>query len=207
MTAALLQAADQIRRMGFQAPLDLMAVSLSCEFAARAALTRPDWFASVALVSPTGLESAHLPRYDNGRSKDKPWLRHLLERGPWNDALFRLLTREKSMRRFLERAWGSTAIDETLLAYNRLTVRQPGARHAPYSFIAGALFTRGVAHLYERLPQPVWLAHGTRGSFARFDGLRSLRTPNALDGGTSSTPAPCPTSSGRSSSWPAMHAS
>jgi hypothetical protein len=83
------------------------------------------------------------------------------------------------MRKFLEDSWGSQRIDETLLAYNTLSVRQPGARHAPYSFIAGALFTRGAAHLYERLPQPVWVAHGIRGRFSKFEGLKSVRPQTA----------------------------
>jgi pimeloyl-ACP methyl ester carboxylesterase len=188
MTAAVLRAVEEFRRLGCPGPVDLLAVSLSCEFAARAALAHPTWFRSVSLVSPTGLESRRLERYDAGRSKDKRWLRALLERGPWSHALFRLLTRKASMRKFLERTWGSKEIDEQLLDYNLLSVKEPGARHAPYAFIGGALFTRGAAHLYERLPQPVWLAHGTRGEFAKYDGLETVQalsawTINAFDAG------------------------
>jgi pimeloyl-ACP methyl ester carboxylesterase len=155
--------------------VDLMAVSLSCEIAARAALKRPAAFRSLAFISPTGFESRRPERYENGRTKDKPWLRRLLESGPWSRALFRMLTSEKSMRKFLERTWGSRHIDEALLAYNLLTVKQPGARHAPYSFVGGALFTRGVAHLYGQLKQPVWMIHGCKGEFAKVDGLEGFR--------------------------------
>jgi len=35
-------------------PADVVALSLSSEFAARAALARPDWFNSLVLISPTG---------------------------------------------------------------------------------------------------------------------------------------------------------
>lgn len=188
MTQAVLSAVAAWRRLGIEQAVDVLAVSLSCEFVARAALRQPEFFRSLSFVSPTGLESRRLERYEDGRTHDRPWLRGLLERGPWSDALFRLLTSERSMRFFLRRAWGSAQIDETLLAYNRLSVRAPGARHAPYSFIGGALFTRGVAHLYERLTQPVWLTHGRDGAFNRFEGLQTLDpvstwTVNAFDTG------------------------
>jgi len=179
MSDAILAAAHEFRLRGFQGPVDLLAVSLSCEFAARAALAKPELFRSVSLVSPTGLESRHLERYESGLTKEKPWLRSVLERGPWSEALFRLLTSEPSMRMFLKRTWGSRNIDETLLAYNLLSVKAHGARHAPYAFIAGSLFTRGAAHLYEQLNLPVWVAHGVRGDFAKFDGLKTVQRTSA----------------------------
>ena len=113
MTGALLAGVAALRRLGLHTPVDLLAVSLSCEFAARAALAEPAAFRSVALVSPTGLESRRLPTYEDGRTKDKPRLRAVLEKGPWADGLFRLLTGKRSMRMFLEGAWGSKRIDET----------------------------------------------------------------------------------------------
>lgn len=188
MTQAVLSALAAWRRLGVDQPVDVLAVSLSCEFVARAALRQPEAFRSLSFVSPTGLESRRRERYEGGRTHDRPWLRALLERGPGSHALFRLLTSERSMRFFLRRTWGSSQIDETLLAYNRLSVRAPGARHAPFSFIGGALFTRGVAHLYERLPHPVWLTHGRDGAFNRFEGLQTLTpasawTVNAFDTG------------------------
>jgi pimeloyl-ACP methyl ester carboxylesterase len=172
MSDCVQAALQHLRDLGFGGAVDLMAVSLSCEFATRAALDNPAAFRSLALISPTGFASAHLESYANGRTKDKPWLRALLECEPWSQPLFRWLSSEKSMRWFLRRAWGSPHIDEGLLAYNLLTVAQPGARHAPYSFVAGSLFTRGVAHLYAQLPQPVWMLHGLRGEFAKVDGLQ-----------------------------------
>lgn len=175
MTDALLRAVAEVRRLTGSPVVDLLAVSLSCEFAARAALSRPDWFRTLSLVSPTGLETRQLEAYEDGRTKDKPWLRGLLERGPWGNALFRLLTSERVMRKFLQGTWGERRIDETLLAYNLRSVGQPGARHAPFAFIAGALFTRGAAQLYARLPQPVWVAHGIHGRFNRFDGLQTVQ--------------------------------
>ena len=188
MTDCITAAVNHLRELGFQRPVDLMAVSLSCEMAARAALDRPAAFRSVALVSPTGFESRHPEPYENGRTKNKPWLRRLLESGPWSKPLFALLTSEQSMRKFLARSWGSKNIDEGLLAYNLLAVAQPGARHAPYAFVGGALFTRGVRHCYAKLTPPVWMIHGSRGEFAKVDGLKQFKpaghwTIEAIDAG------------------------
>ena len=177
MRDSILRALEHLRRSGLHRPADVLGVSLSAEFVTQAALAQPDAVRSVALVSPTGLESDDLERYELGRTKDKPLLRRLLQSGPWAEPLYRLLTRESTMRQFLERTWGSNNIDEGLLAYNLLSTPQPGARFAPLDFVSGALFTRGVAHLYARLHQPVWLAHGTRGDFAKFDGINRLGPP------------------------------
>ncbi len=183
MSDCICRAAEHVQSLGFKRPADLMAVSLSCEMAAMAALKQPDSFRSLALISPTGFASKRPERYENGRTKDKPWLRWLLENGPWSNALFRWLTSEKTMRKFLERSWGSRQIDEGLFAYNLQTVAQPGARHAPYAFIGGSMFTRGATHLYAQLKQPVWMVHGTRGEFAKVDGLKHFAPvrPWAID--------------------------
>jgi pimeloyl-ACP methyl ester carboxylesterase len=183
MSECIARAVAHLREFGLYQPVDLMAVSLSCELAVRAALENPTAFRSLGLISPTGFESKRPERYEDDRTKDKPWLRLLLESGPWSKALFRLLTSEKSMRKFLQRTWGERDIDEELLAYNLLTVRQPGARHAPYGFIGGSLFTRGVMHLYQQVRHPVWMIHGTRGEFANVDGLERFAPvrPWAID--------------------------
>lgn len=176
MANAVLRAALHFRALGFTSPIDVLALSLSCEFVALAVLEQPSWFRSVSLVSPTGLESGRDEQYDGGRTKDKPWLRRLLC-GPIGEPVFRLLTTPASMRWFLERAWGSTVIDEALLAYGQASARRPGARFAPAAFIGGALFTQGIAERYARITPPVWLAHGVRGEFADFGGLSRIGPP------------------------------
>lgn len=174
MSSAVLSALDYLRSLGFADAPDVLAVSLSCEFVARAALRQPQRFHSVCLVSPTGLAGGRDEAYDEGRSKKKPWLLAVLRFPLWSWLLFRALTSRPSLRWFLQRSWGSKRIDETLLDYDAETALQPGARHAPLAFLSGALFTRGVAQLYRRLRVPVWLAHGTRGEFADFDGVERL---------------------------------
>ncbi len=176
MAQSVLRAVQHLRALGFRQPIDVLALSLSCEFVALAVLEQPTWFRSVALISPTGLESGNDERFRNGRTKDKPLLRRVLG-APVGELAYRLLTTSSSMRWFLERTWGSPVIDETLLAYEQLTARQPGARHAPAAFIAGALFTEGIAERYAQMAPAVWLAHGVRGEFADFGGLSRIGPP------------------------------
>lgn len=176
MAQSVLRAAQHLREMGFNHPIDVLALSLSCEFVAMAVLEQPTWFRSVALVSPTGLESGRDEHFQNGRTKERPLLRRVLA-APVGELAFRLLTTPASMRWFLERAWGSPVIDETLLAYGELTARRPGARYAPAAFISGALFTEGIAERYAQIAPAVWLAHGVRGEFTDFSGVSRIGPP------------------------------
>ncbi len=72
------------------------------------------------------------------------------------------------MRFFLAKTFGSSDIDEGLLAYDYASAHQPGAEHAPFCFIAGHLFPTDATRLYERLRLPVWMVHGERGDFVDY---------------------------------------
>jgi pimeloyl-ACP methyl ester carboxylesterase len=176
MAQSVLRATQHLRQSGFTQPVDLLALSLSCEFAAMAVLEQPSWFRSVALVSPTGLESGNDESYRQGRTKEKKLLRRMLS-APAGEVAFRLLTMPSSMRWFLERTWGSPVIDETLLSYAQIAARHPGARFAPAAFISGALFTEGIAERYALMQPAVWLAHGVRGEFADYGSLSRIGPP------------------------------
>lgn len=174
MKDAILTALAYLKRLGLGRAADVMAVSLSCEFLARAAIERPDRFRSIALVSPTGLEGWRRESYRAGATRGNRWLLAVLRCPVWSRALFSVLTSRASLRWFLRRAWGSHAINAELLEYDHMSARQPGARFAPFAFIAGALFTRGVAELYRRLSMPVWFAYGDRGGFGNCEGVTRL---------------------------------
>ncbi|WP_119354014.1 alpha/beta fold hydrolase [Azohydromonas sediminis] len=171
MTDALLATLDAMQRETADVP-DVLAVSLGCEFAARAAVERPGALRSLALVSPTGFRGTRAWRAAPGSTRGVPALYRAL-RGPgWGAALFRQLTRPRVIRYFLERTWGSKAIDEDLWRFDVLTTRQPGAEHAPLHFLAGNLFSADVTTLYESLALPVWMSHGVRGDFTDYRGKR-----------------------------------
>ena len=179
MTDALHALAAQVRPHHAAAPLDAIALSLSCEFLVRAAVERPADYRSLALVSPTGFNGTRAWRGPPGSTREVPGFLALL-RGPgWGGALFRGLTRPGVVRYFLERTWGGKAIDEDLWRYDLLTTRQPGAEFAPLCFLSARLFSADIHTLYEQVAQPVWMSHGQRGDFTDYRGSGFVRAlPN-----------------------------
>ena len=166
MTGAIHAAVDEIRRR-HAGPVDALALSLSCEFLARAALERPDSFRTLAFVSPTGFEGT--PRDDaRGGNRGRRWLRSALDVSLWGHGVFDALTSRASIKFFLEKTFGSRDFDQGMWDYAYLTTHQPGARHAPYDFVAGYLFSKDALLLYERLTHPVWMAHGVLGDFVDY---------------------------------------
>ncbi len=172
MTDALHAVVEQVHARCGPAPIDALALSLSCEFLARAAAETPQRYRSLALVSPTGFRGLTPWRGAPGSTRGKPWLYRAL-RGPgagWGGGLFRALTRPGVIRYFLRRTWGSDAIDEALWRYDVLTTRVPGAEHAPLHFLSAGLFSADIHTVYEALEMPVWMSHGVRGDFTDYRG-------------------------------------
>ena len=168
MTDALHAMTAEIRARHGALPIDAMALSLSCEFLARAALEQPAAFRSLALVSPTGFSGRTPRRGPPGSTRALPRLRRAFH-SPWLDPrLFLLLTRPGVIAFFLRKTWGSRAVDGELLAYDALSTRQPGAQYAPFDFLSGGLFSGDINDLYERLTLPMWMVHGTRGDFVDY---------------------------------------
>jgi pimeloyl-ACP methyl ester carboxylesterase len=150
---------DQIEAQSGPEPIDLVALSLGAEFAASAALEAPERIHTVAMISPTGLDPWHSMRYRAG-------LHGALSFPIWSQAAYDLLVTEPSIRYFLRKVWGRDDVDEELVEYAYRTSHQRDARHAPFAFLSGVLFTREIERTYRGLPCPVWVAHGTRGEFA-----------------------------------------
>ncbi|RYF33210.1 MAG: alpha/beta fold hydrolase, partial [Comamonadaceae bacterium] len=167
MTDAVAAITEQINARCGPEPIDALALSLSCEYLARAAAESPDRYRTIALVSPTGFNGLKPWREAPGTTRGKPWLYRALH-GPghgdgWGAAVFRQLTRPGVIRYFLGRTWGSKNIDETLWAYDVITTKVPGAQHAPLHFLSANLFSADIHTIYEQLGMPVWMSHGVRG--------------------------------------------
>ena len=181
MTDAVHAVTQRIRERCGSAPFDALALSLSCEYLARAAAEAPERYRRVALVSPTGFRGLRPWRGAPGSTRGQPWLHHAL-RGPggsWGGAVFRALTRPGVIRYFLRRTWGSKQIDEVLWAYDVQTTQAPGAEHAPLHFLSANLFSADIHTVYERLAMPVWMSHGVRGDFTDYRGKVIVETrPN-----------------------------
>jgi len=179
MTDAIHAVLAQVRARCGAAPVDALACSLSSEYLVRAAVEAPGALRSIALVSPTGFRGNRTLRRPEGSTLELPGM-HAVLRGPgWGGALFRGLTRPGVIRFFLEKTFGSRAIDEPMWAYAVATARQPGAEHAPLQFLCGRLFSADIHTLYERLTLPVWMSHGVRGDFTDYRQKRLIETrPN-----------------------------
>lgn len=174
MTDALHSATALIRRVCGAQPVDAMALSLGCEFLARAAYEAPAQFDRLAFISPTGFSGRKEWREAGGQTREIPGLHALLRQRLWAGWFYRQLTRPKVVRHYLRRAWGRDQIDEAMFAYAVATARQPGARHAPLHFLAGKLFSADIHRVYGGLRQPVWLSHGDRGGFTDYRALDQL---------------------------------
>jgi pimeloyl-ACP methyl ester carboxylesterase len=182
MTDAIHAAVRKIQSSHGDAAIDIVALSLGCEFAARAATETPNAFRSVALISPTGLDRRTARVSQNARSdgtRAMPWLHGLLSVPLWKRGFFSALTSRASIRFFLQKTWGTKEIDEGLLEYDYITTHQPGAENAPYYFVSGYLFSTDAINLYRNLSMPVWMAHGVRGDFVDYQEKRVVeRLPN-----------------------------
>lgn len=141
-------------------PAHVVALSLGCELAARAATERPDLVASLALISPTGFG----PRRD-----PKGWAGTVLRFPLWAQALYDGIVSRRSIRYFLGKSFAGP-VDEMLIDHSYRTSHQPGARHAPLAFIAGDLFTPdAIERLYTSVPVATTILydHDPFTSFAR----------------------------------------
>jgi pimeloyl-ACP methyl ester carboxylesterase len=168
MTDAVLDAAAWASAQCGGQAVDALALSLSCEFLARAATESPQRYRSLALVSPTGLAERDERRGPPQSTLGAPWIHGLL-RGPgWGRLLFKGLTRPGVVRFFLQKTWGSPHIDDELWRQAVLQAQAEGAEHAPLYFLSGQLFSRDIQDVYERLKAPVWLSHGVRGDFTDY---------------------------------------
>lgn len=168
MIAAIDAVAEEARRENAGMAPDVLGLSLSCEFLARAALAAPARYHTLALVSPTGFDRRTPPNAPPGKTRDTPLLRRILLRPLKSDRIFRALVRPSLIRASLRKAWGSRQINDGLARYGWLSVQQPGAAHAPRSFVSGSMLSCDIRAVYRALQLPVWLVHGSRGDFVDY---------------------------------------
>lgn len=131
-------------------PADVIAYSLGCEFAARAAIAAPERIRSLVMLSPTGFNQRGLP---TGEAAQRAY--RWLSLPGLSDALFGLLTTRFSIRYFYNQVFAGKTPQE-LIDYAYATTHQPGAKQAPLYFLSGQLFTpRAAETLYCQVTQPV----------------------------------------------------
>jgi pimeloyl-ACP methyl ester carboxylesterase len=156
-----------LRRTGAER-VDTLAVSLSCEFLAKAALRSPESIRSLALVSPTGFGKNTSTKGSPEDNLGRTGVLRFLKRPKIGPRLYRLLSSRPSIRFFLRKTWGRKEIDTQMFETSCLMSRQPGAHWAPFYFLSGFLFSSNIPAAYNALRHPVWLCHGVRGDFSDF---------------------------------------
>lgn len=167
-TAAIVDFLDSLP----EGPVDIVALSLSSEFAARTAGERKDRVASLVLVSPTGFGERAPPGEAAGRR-----ILAVLGVPGLGAGLFRTLTTRPVIRRFLRMSFHGR-VPAALVDYAWRTARQPGARFAPFRFLGFGLFARdAVEELYRPVEQPALVLYDRdpNVSFERLAALVSAR--------------------------------
>ena len=152
--------------------VDLIALSLSCEFAARAAVSWPDAFHSLAFISPSGLGEdaggAALQLIKPGKVSENAYA--ILSNRIWSQALFDLMSVRVSLAH-LYRLYFIDPVPEDLVDYAIATAHQPGAKNVPLASMSGRLSTVDVrSRFYERIQAPTQVLFD-RDPFANFDML------------------------------------
>jgi pimeloyl-ACP methyl ester carboxylesterase len=149
-------------------PADVVAFSLSAEFAARAIPQAPARFTSLTLISPTGFSRRNPPGPKIGER-----LHRVFSLPGFGDGLYKLLTCKRSIRYFLGISFEGEAPAD-MIDYAYATSHQPGAKYAPFYFLSGLLFTQDTCdRLYTRLELPVLVLYD-RDPNVSFDRLPEL---------------------------------
>jgi pimeloyl-ACP methyl ester carboxylesterase len=171
-------------------PADVVALSLGCEFAARATLRQPELFHSLAMISPTGFGLPRTTRSSpigslrsqRARAQGRAWgssdnLYTLFSLPLWGRPLFDLIATRRSIQFFLQKSLVGP-VPAALVDYAYATAHQPGAEHAPLHFISGKLFTPAVMRtVYELVNTPTLVIYD-RDGFTSFNALPDLLEKN-----------------------------
>lgn len=156
MGLAIGQALDRIGE-----PAHVVALSLSSEFAARAASDRPDLVKSLTLISPTGF----------GDTVNRGPAVGMAFRFPlWAQAAYDGLVSRSMIRYYLGKSFAGP-VDEMMVDHAYRTAHQPGARFAPFAFLSGELHTITVVDsLYSAVKAPTLVLYD-QDAFTGFERL------------------------------------
>ncbi len=138
-------------------PADVVALSLSCEFAALSAVHSPENIRSLVMISPTGFNPP--PTDKISERANKRGAKHTLYAGLavplWNRPIYDLISSRPSIQFFLNKSFEGLVPDH-FVDYAYQTAHQPGAQFAPTFFLSGKLFTPAVRKtVYKVLDKPV----------------------------------------------------
>lgn len=156
----------------FDGEVDIIAHSLSSEFAAEAARRRPNAVRSLTLISPSGMGD------ETNINRVSRFLYPLLSFPLWARPFYDLLTTRRSIRYFLQKSFVGEP-NAGLIDYDYATAHQPGAENAPLAFVSGRLFTpEALDKIYRGVNTPTLVLYD-RDEFVDFDRLPELLSVNS----------------------------
>lgn len=165
------------------AACDVVALSLTGEFAAMAAARAPARVRSLTLVSPTGFSGPGQRGDGAARRAPDPATPGLAQRvlslPLVGQPLFDLLVTRPSLGYFLKQSFAGP-VPPGMIDYAWQTAHQPGARFAPLTFVSGRLFTPDVRERhYAAVTAPALVLHDDA-PYMTFDALPAFaeRHPN-----------------------------
>lgn len=167
-----------LRQVTIESPdgrADVIALSLSSEYAAAVAAELPELVHSIVMISPTGFDRI---AEGEGRRKEPPALVKSVAR-VGGELFFDALVTRPSLEHYLAKSF-SGKVDRGLLEYSYTTSHQPGAQFAPLAFVSGELFPDGDPKAaYARVKAPVMVLYD-EDPYVTFGGLRAfvIRNPN-----------------------------
>lgn len=142
-------------------PADVVALSLSSEFAGLAAVHDPALIRSIVMISPTGFNPVRTSRLME-RARQRGTQSNLyagLAVPLWNRPLFDLITSRPSIQIFLNKSFEGL-VPTSFVDYAYHSAHQPGAQYAPTYFLSGKLFTPAVREtVYKVIEQPVLVVY------------------------------------------------
>ncbi|MCA9631165.1 MAG: alpha/beta hydrolase [Myxococcales bacterium] len=150
----------------FGKPIDVVASSLSAEFAAVAICRQQACVRSFWMLSPTGFARENqVEKLGAERVAER---RERLDNPLIGRSLFRLLRTRPVLHYYLSKSTARRP-DRELERYMHRSAAQRGAHRAPLAFLSGALFEPNVrARYYARLGVPTWILYGSD-PYTRFD--------------------------------------
>jgi pimeloyl-ACP methyl ester carboxylesterase len=177
------------RAAGENQGLDVVAVGLSCEYAAQAAVHLPGLVRSLTLISPTGFAvKREQGWFERASRRGKSLLPvSLLTKLGISPLLYRASVSKSSLKYTLRRE-ASGPVAEEEVRYRYATSHQPGAEHAVLALWAGELIPSGNPQsVYTRVHCPTLILHGRNeqsgfGSLACFVKWHEYFSAQQMDG-------------------------
>ena len=154
--------------------VDIVALSLPCQYVVAVAADHPERFGRIVLISPTGFG-----RFKGSAGGTSRTLYRALRLTGVGQLLFAVLARRRVIRWFLRQTFADPErVPPEYERYCWRTCQQPGAFRAPLAFVSGLLNDPRAEAAYERLSNPTLLVFGDHPRFTDPAAAEALAAAN-----------------------------